>query len=363
MALNFQPFPTPPSEDEKRQRDIQMLLQGLDTLGKGVSQYQTGQLARDKQATAAARQTTQDEFGRQKRTREEFAFKDQYGPVPGATSRPPAPGIPSQGPQTPPAASQPVYGGIDYFKPQAAPEQPTSLLKPPPPTGGQGAIAKSPPTAMLSDPSVRQPAWVQKREATTRKSALDQEKLKIQRGGLDIKGIQLNRQLEKDATAKQEAVERKAEGDRLRGEEAARALSTIDEALSKVNIASAGPGSLTKILPGSFAKNLESVLTTVESIVGLEKIGEMKAQSRTGATGFGQLSIRELDLLVAAKGSLKQAQSPGQLRKHLTAIRKHYSNWMALQRGEIPVGLVDDGYEFMGGEGGHQNKDNWKAVR
>lgn len=76
-----------------------------------------------------------------------------------------------------------------------------------------------------------------------------------------------------------------------------------------------------KYIPGSPEANAESLRQqlTGQQVVAL--IGEMKSQSRTGATGFGALSAPELSLLQAAAGRLSTMQDPVQFTKALNEIR------------------------------------------
>jgi hypothetical protein len=50
-------------------------------------------------------------------------------------------------------------------------------------------------------------------------------------------------------------------------------------------------------------------------------LGEMKAQSKTGATGFGQLSEKEGEILGNAAAQLQNSQTPEQFRDQLVHMR------------------------------------------
>ena len=60
---------------------------------------------------------------------------------------------------------------------------------------------------------------------------------------------------------------------------------------------------------GSQGANAKAALKQLVSLNVVELINEMKKQSRTGATGFGQLAIQELELIKSAATRLDQAQS------------------------------------------------------
>lgn len=93
----------------------------------------------------------------------------------------------------------------------------------------------------------------------------------------------------------------------------------IDKALKDTGYGSAG---LASHIPGNpWAANLAADLDTVQSKVVLDTISELKGLSKTGSTGFGQLSDREGDLIKARLGSVKQATTPAQLRESLIDLR------------------------------------------
>lgn len=113
--------------------------------------------------------------------------------------------------------------------------------------------------------------------------------------------------------------------------------NTIDDALKSID---AGgrlvAGTVGSKLAGVYepATDLRGQIDTIKAAIGMGKIQEMKAQSQTGATGFGQLAIRELDRIEAAVGSLDQAQSPEELKKRLGIIRDAMGKYnQALRQG------------------------------
>lgn len=113
--------------------------------------------------------------------------------------------------------------------------------------------------------------------------------------------------------------------------------NTIDDALKSIE--SGGrlvTGTFGSRLAGAYepATDLRGQIDTIKAAIGMGKIQEMKAQSATGATGFGQLAIRELDRIEAAVGSLDQAQSPDELKKRLGIIKDAMGKYnQALRQG------------------------------
>ena len=56
--------------------------------------------------------------------------------------------------------------------------------------------------------------------------------------------------------------------------------------------------------PGAEARTTQAKIDRLKNLLSIELIGEMKAQSRTGATGFGQLSTKELEVMEKAASKL-----------------------------------------------------------
>jgi len=77
-----------------------------------------------------------------------------------------------------------------------------------------------------------------------------------------------------------------------------------------------------KGVPTSDVKAWDNLKTTVLSRLGLEKLLQMKASSPTGASGFGALSAKELDLLVSHMGKLDQESDPIEIKRIIGSIMK-----------------------------------------
>lgn len=93
--------------------------------------------------------------------------------------------------------------------------------------------------------------------------------------------------------------------------------TAIENATKDTGWLSAGPLSHLPDFANPAAANLRGQLNTVQSKVVLDTITEMKNLSKTGSTGFGQLSDREGALISSRLGSVLQASTPARLKKAL----------------------------------------------
>jgi len=101
-------------------------------------------------------------------------------------------------------------------------------------------------------------------------------------------------------------------------------LAKIDESIPQVGDWTAGfGGTLLSNLPGSAAKDLEEDIAAIISNIGFNKLDEMRQNSPTGAA-LGSVQVAELHMLQSVMGSLKQSQSPEQLKKALQDVRTQY---------------------------------------
>lgn len=141
----------------------------------------------------------------------------------------------------------------------------------------------------------------------------------------------------KDNTSKQAAARERART------KAQLVISKINEAITQVGLLSAGVvGQTTAAIGGTPAANLESTIDTIQANIGFDELQAMRDASPTGGA-LGQVAIRELDMLQSTLASLKQKQSPGQLKSNLNKILGHYNNWLksvneaAVQEGGAPI--------------------------
>jgi hypothetical protein len=117
----------------------------------------------------------------------------------------------------------------------------------------------------------------------------------------------------------------------------------VDQALKKLESSKRAPfyqppiaGTVGGRLPGFYepSTDLQADLDSIRSIIGAEKIKEMKAQSVTGATGYGQLTVKELERIEASLSSLDQRQSIGQLQANLREVRQAFDRYkQSVRRG------------------------------
>lgn len=75
-------------------------------------------------------------------------------------------------------------------------------------------------------------------------------------------------------------------------------------------------------LPATETRAGDAAIKRLKSLLIVDLIGEMKAQSRTGATGFGQLNLRELAVLENAASKLDPALDEATFEAELNRIRE-----------------------------------------
>jgi len=80
-------------------------------------------------------------------------------------------------------------------------------------------------------------------------------------------------------------------------------------------------GNMTKGIAGTPAHDLSQTLLTLQANAGFDRLQEMRNNSVTGGA-LGQVSERELGLLMAAYAALEQSQSKGQFLQNLGRFEK-----------------------------------------
>jgi len=80
-----------------------------------------------------------------------------------------------------------------------------------------------------------------------------------------------------------------------------------------------------KFIPGTDAYTLSQDITTLQSNSFLEKLMELKASSQTGASGLGQVTEREIDLLIKAFRSIDPAMQQGDFEERIGEFRQRYA--------------------------------------
>ncbi|MYF09375.1 MAG: hypothetical protein F4233_16115 [Rhodospirillaceae bacterium] len=85
-------------------------------------------------------------------------------------------------------------------------------------------------------------------------------------------------------------------------------------------------GVLASNIPGTPQYEAGKALETLKSQIGLGRLAQMKKLSATGASGFGALSQKELDLLVNSIASIDQGLTYARLQKNLDYVRRIFSD-------------------------------------
>jgi hypothetical protein len=201
----------------------------------------------------------------------------------------------------------------------------------------KSAFEKQMDSAGITDPAKRQAMAARKLELDLKANQGDPTAL----AALNLMAKQLDIQIaqqkiakgEKEDSAAEAAQKRKNKADAFK---AAGIINTIDTALSQVGGGTAGLGGvIMKKLAGSEAVDLEANLETIQANLGFDQLQAMRDASPTGGA-LGQVSERELIALQSTVASLKQEQSPEQLRANINKIKKHYQNWLDTLNGINP---------------------------
>ena len=84
-------------------------------------------------------------------------------------------------------------------------------------------------------------------------------------------------------------------------------------------------------MPNTPASDFHSTIDSLKSDIVLGGMKELKMASETGSTGFGQMSIPELNMLIARIEALDPSNSPEKIRQDIVEItmRMERMNWMA----------------------------------
>jgi hypothetical protein len=87
---------------------------------------------------------------------------------------------------------------------------------------------------------------------------------------------------------------------------------------------------------GQNSSDLAASLSGIQGSVINDTIGQLKAMSPNGASGYGSLTETEADRLAASVAALQQTQSEASLMANLDRVEEHYRNAKALLNGEDP---------------------------
>lgn len=112
-------------------------------------------------------------------------------------------------------------------------------------------------------------------------------------------------------------------------------LNNIAFARSLIGKYSIGvPGMVLGKFSGTQATDLRNALTDIIAPNVIETLNEMKSQSKTGASGFGALSEKELDIVKGSMGLLKPDMSANAMQRQLAKIETHYKKARAYMNNE-----------------------------
>ncbi len=105
-------------------------------------------------------------------------------------------------------------------------------------------------------------------------------------------------------------------------------------------------GQVTGGVWGTPAADLKGILESIANPVVLEAMAEARKGSAVGATGFGALSQKELELLKGKFGSLRQSQDPESLMRTINEIEQSYRRLTAYNAGYDPY--TPEGAKLVG---------------
>jgi len=155
--------------------------------------------------------------------------------------------------------------------------------------GGNAYIKKTPPPEQM-------PAFKAEQEQAKSKAKFEQDRLNVQPKMIGAA----------------DAAQKRTES--LKG--------LVAQAKSQANAFTTGfMGAATKGVPGTPAHDLSQTLLTLQANAGFDRLQEMRNNSVTGGA-LGQVSERELGLLMAAYAALEQSQSKGQFLQNLDRFEK-----------------------------------------
>ena len=119
----------------------------------------------------------------------------------------------------------------------------------------------------------------------------------------------------------------KAQGEQTPPKDAAYTLAGLNSLDRAIQMIDANPtfttglgGAILSNIPGTDARDVKALITTVTSQVGFDRLQAMRDASPTGGA-LGQVSERELSQLNASLSNLEQSQTYNQLRENLNIVR------------------------------------------
>ncbi len=125
-------------------------------------------------------------------------------------------------------------------------------------------------------------------------------------------------------------------------ENAVTVTDKLIDALSNNKVETGISGAILRYFPETGEADFQAGLDTVLANLGINELSDIRAAAANGASGFGQLTQRELDRLESRLRSLSQKQSRGAMIENLTAIR----NELALMQNKAKTDWTLD--EWLG---------------
>lgn len=343
MALQFRGFP----ERDRKPRDYSDILTPLAALGQGVQGY-LNEGIRDRQT--ALQEAENARQGAAER-RQQMLFERQYSPM----------GMP-QSAATPGSYPQMADAGVADYQPvltQPTPQKSNLVTQWEQQYGPKMGQSRADYAEQLG--YQEKGLGMQKTRAEIERELAEAQKARRYRPGSELMQVKPPAGYRYTSEGNLEAIPGgpaflKGEEKNLRQQsqqkaamdQADRLIMKVDQALSKVGLSSAGPGSYLSSIPGTNARNLASDLQTIKANLGFSELQAMRAASPTGGA-LGQIAVQELQALQSTLASLDQAQSPDQLSSRLGEIKQHFENWKQAVQGagaenesiQIPQGGQD----------------------
>ena len=128
-------------------------------------------------------------------------------------------------------------------------------------------------------------------------------------------------------------------------------------------------GNVLRDWAGTDAADVSALLDTIGANISFDKLNQMRAMSKTGGA-LGNVTERELELLSAVLGSVKQSQSPEQLIRNMQRLEQTFSEVVHGPQGRYggpqfrpptpTPGHVVNGYRFKGGD--PADPGNWERL-
>jgi hypothetical protein len=147
------------------------------------------------------------------------------------------------------------------------------------------------------------------------------------------------RKADEAAAAKEAAKEATRQAEEKNRQQVRNFLEDIQRARKLLsNPLATGPAAqLTGGIYSTPAQDLSALLASLKNPIVLDAMKAARAGSKVGATGFGALSGKELDLLASSLGSLREGQSAKQLLETINRIDTSTRRFMAYNAGYDPT--------------------------